>query len=339
MAKRKATKKKNRRSAARTTKRTVKDSVFRYLFSLSEYRVLLVKDLHPEDTDLRAEDVAEITLVPLLTDGRANDLGLKVRGRLIILVEAQSIFTLNIALRLLIYVAQSYEQEIAERELNVYGTKAVTLPKPEFYVVYTGTDDVPDEICLSDLFEKAETAESAESTGSTNTLELTVKVLRGGEPGSITQQYVRFCQIADEQRALYGYSLKTIRETIKICKREGILADFLAQHEKEVVDIMCPIYDAAHQRKLDIRDAREEGREEGERIGYQNGERVGYQNGERIGYQNGERNGREEGRMEMLFTNIQSMAQAFGKTVAECMDILSVKPEDRAILNQRFAAL
>ena len=94
--------------------------------------------------------------------------------------------------------------------------------------------------------------------------------------------------------------------------------------------------------KDDLDERERIGYQNGERIGYQNGERIGYQNGERAGYQNGERagerRGREEGRLDTLFANVLSVAQALGKTFAEAMDILSVTPDDRTVISQRLAA-
>ena len=51
-------------------------------------------------------------------------------------------------------------------------------------------------------------------------------------------QYVEFCKIADEQRALYGLTKQAIQETIRICLERGILVPFLTARQKEIVDIM-----------------------------------------------------------------------------------------------------
>ena len=66
---------------------------------------------------------------------------------------------------------------------------AVTIPRPELYVVYTGNrKDIPEVLYLSDLYEGNGSAE------------VEVKVLRGNGTGDIVDQYVRFCKIADEER-------------------------------------------------------------------------------------------------------------------------------------------
>ena len=47
---------------------------------------------------------------------------------------------------------------------------------------------------------------------------------------------------------------------------------------------------------------------------------------------------RAEGRLDALCENIVSVAQTFGKTLDEAMDILRITPEEREILSQRFSA-
>ncbi len=83
-------------------KRKVKDSVFTFLFSQPEYMLEMYRTLHPEDTDVTEKDCRLLTLKNILTNGLYNDLGFLVRNMLIILVEAQSTFSVNIAFRMLL---------------------------------------------------------------------------------------------------------------------------------------------------------------------------------------------------------------------------------------------
>ena len=241
-------------------KRMVKDSVFTYLFRQPEYARQLYLAIHPEDTDVKEADLKLVTLENVLTTGFYNDLGMQVRGRLILLLEAQSTFSVNIALRMLLYLAGTYKEYVEEHKLDLYGTRAVSIPRPELYVVYTGKrKDVPGSLRLSDLYEGAGSAD------------LTVKVLRGGAAGDILDQYVRFCRIADEQREKHGLTQKAVDETIRICIEENALAPFLASRKKEVLEIMVTLFD--QEKIMEIHDhnvakaARQEGREEGREDG------------------------------------------------------------------------
>ena len=237
-------------------KRSVKDSVFTYLFKQPEYTRQLYLALHPEDTDVKESDFKLVTLENVLTTGFYNDLGIQVRNRLILLVEAQSTFSVNIALRMLLYLAGTYKEYIEEQKLDLYGSHPVEIPRPELYVVYTGDrEEIPEALHLSDLYQGAGSAE------------VEVKVLRDDGTGDILDQYVRFCKIADEQREKYGLTQQAIDETIRICIAENVLAPFLASRQKEVLEIMVTLFD--QEKIAEIHDynvakaARQEGREEG----------------------------------------------------------------------------
>ncbi len=131
-------------------KREIKDSVFTYLFRQPEYMLKLYQTLHPEDTSTTESDLKLITLQNILSTGIYNDLGIQAAEILLILMEAQSKFSINISLRLLLYLAETYKQYVEEHKLDLYAGKAVRIPRPELYVVYTGSkDDLPDVLHLS----------------------------------------------------------------------------------------------------------------------------------------------------------------------------------------------
>ena len=247
-------------------KRDIKDSVFTFLFSDIEYTKQLYLSLHPEDTDIRDEDFRLVTLENILAIGQYNDLGFQVRDKLILLVEAQSTFSPNIPLRMLMYLAKTYNEYIEEHQLSLYREKKVSIPRPELYVIYTGEKEAPDILRLSDMYEGSGSAD------------LTVRVLRDGQPGDILSQYVDFCQVANEQVSLYGRTDEALMSTIQICQERGILVPFLDCRKKEVVDIMTRLFSqekawemelAAHARE-EREEGRKEGREEGEQMGMAN---------------------------------------------------------------------
>ena len=252
-------------------KRNVKDSVFTYLFSDPHYARELYLYLHPEDTGVTEEDCKLVTIQNILSDGQYNDLGLQVRDILLILAEAQSTFSPNLPIRVLLYLAKEYKRYIDEHKLRLYSTKAVTLPRAELYMIYSGNKkDVPDVLRLSDL------------CGGEGGAEVIVKVLRGGD-NSIVGQYVAFCKIADEQRALYGLTKEAIQETIRICLERGILVPFLTAKREEVVDIMEMLFSQEEVWELDrqeiAREARQEGHKEGHKEGRQEGRKEGRKEG------------------------------------------------------------
>ena len=245
-------------------KRNLKDSVFTFLFSQPEYTRELYLALHPEETNVTVDDCKIVTLENILSTGQYNDLGIQVNDRLLLLVEAQSTFSENITLRMLMYLAETYKQYVEEHKLDLYAAKPVNIPKPELYVVYTGQKkDPPETLFLSGLY------------GGGGSAEISVTVRQDTGKSDILDQYVRFCRIADEQRELYGRSQKAIEETIRVCTEAGVLADFLASRKKEVQDIMVTLFDQATVMEIhDYNLAREkmaEGRAEGRIQGHAEG--------------------------------------------------------------------
>lgn len=237
-------------------KYTAKDSVFSFIFKQPENTRQLYLALHPEDTGVTEADCRLVTLEHVLTNGITNDLGFQVRDKLILLVEAQSKFSVNIALRMLLYLAATYKEYVDEQKLDLYGSKPVSIPRPELYMVYTGTPrQLPEIMRLSDMYDGPGGAE------------IEIKVLRGTGEGNIVDQYIRFCEISDAQRKRYGYTTRAVEETLRICGEENILMPFLASRQKEVRDIMVTLFDQErvteiHEYNL-IRDARQEGHTEG----------------------------------------------------------------------------
>ena len=69
-----------------------------------------------------------------------------VKDKLMIFVEAQSTWSINILVRILLYLAMTYQDYINEHRLNVYSTTKIELPIPEFYVIYTGDRQIKKDI-------------------------------------------------------------------------------------------------------------------------------------------------------------------------------------------------
>ena len=215
-------------------KRNIRDSVFGDLFQNKGYLLQMYQTLHPEDASITEDDFTDITIRNVLVNGLYNDLGCIVRGRLIILCECQSRWTLNIIVRALLYMARSYQLYFKERETDLYQSKKVFLPKPELYVIYVGEEkDKPEEISLTKDFFDGEEA----------SIDVKVKVICEGKGTDIINQYILFSKVYGEQQKKYGRTRKAILETIAICKDRNILRDYLRSREKEVVDIMMTLFD------------------------------------------------------------------------------------------------
>jgi len=216
-------------------KRNIKDCVFTDLFSNKKYLRELYLSLHPEDSQVTEDDLTDITIENVLVNNLYNDLGFRVGNRLIILVEAQSTWSPNILIRSLIYVTTTYQKYINEKNLDVYSSKKIDIPKPELYVVYTGDrKERPAELQLSKEF----------FPDSKNiSLDVKVNMIYGDTSDDIISQYVLFTKVYDEQRKLYGRTRQAIEETIYICKEKDVLKEYLENREMEVVTMMMTLFD------------------------------------------------------------------------------------------------
>ena len=215
-------------------KRTSKNSVFLDLFQNKCYLLKLYKTLHPEDTTATEDSLTDVTIENVLTDNLYNDLGFIVNNKLMILIEAQSTWTMNILVRVLLYLAQSYHEYFQRTSQNYYKSKKVKMPKPELYVIFTGNKGrKPDKISLSkEFFEGADID-----------IEVKAKVIYESDTDDIINQYIIFCKVFNEQTKQHGMTQKAVTETIRICKDRNVLREYLFDREKEVVTIMMSLFD------------------------------------------------------------------------------------------------
>ncbi len=247
-------------------KRTIYDSVFTDLFKIPEYTLQLYQALHPEDVAMTEEQIQIVTLENLLLIQPYNDLGFIAGNRLLILVEAQSTWSENILVRVLIFIAQTIQNYIVDTKQNVYGKKKVTFPEPEFYVVFTGErEDKPEELVLSEEF----------FGGHGSALEVRVKMIYDGLEGDIISQYVAFARIYREQYKKHGRTRKAVMETIRICREKDVLKKYLQSREKEVVDIMTILFNQAYAIDAYAEEIRQEGIEKGMERGIEKGRQEG----------------------------------------------------------------
>ncbi len=221
-------------AGASYVKHTAKDSVFTDLFGNTHYLIQLYRALHPEDTVTTEQDIFDVTINNVLTNNQYNDLGFRVGNRLLVLVEAQSTWSVNILIRTLMYLMETLDQYFTENGVDLYRSVKVEIPEPELYVIYTGDKkSVPKQISLKDEF----------FAGKDVAVDAKVKVLTSGESGDIITQYIVFTQVLNEQVKIHGRTRKAIEETIKICKDRNVLRDYLESRSKEVIDIMIALYD------------------------------------------------------------------------------------------------
>jgi predicted transposase/invertase (TIGR01784 family) len=252
-----------------------KSSIFTSLFSDPD----LLRELYCaiEGVSLPKELPVSInTLENVLHMDLYNDISFEIGGKLIVLVEHQSTINPNMAIRLLLYIAELYERMIKGR--TIYSEKPIKIPWPEFYVLYNGTKPFPDNevLKLSDLFEKPHDLGLPEK--SRPLLELEVKVININEGRN--EAIVKRCKKLSEYSSFiakvrsyweeFGNLEKAIKETIKYCHRHGILKEYLEIHGSEVLSMLYTEWNMEDALAVRYEEGHEKGHEEGERKGEQN---------------------------------------------------------------------
>ena len=150
--------------------RKYKDSVFTDLFGsdrdgkknfLELYNGLSGSDYRLEEVTLERK-IIEQSLYKTYN----NDVSWEIDGKLIVLVEHRSTINENMPFRCLEYVTRIYEGIFPQKKR--YAENVFKIPNPDFYVVYVGKKDLPQEqeLRLSDAFYKKDSS----------SLELIVKV-------------------------------------------------------------------------------------------------------------------------------------------------------------------
>ncbi len=234
-------------------KRNIKSSVFTHLFSISKYKKELYLSLYPKDENIDEKDIKTWTLSSIFTNIQINDLGLLVKNKLLVLVEAQSIWTLNILPRMIEYIGESFNRYVLETNQNIYGTKKVVLPKPELYVLYTGSKIIKEKfISLKKEF-----------FNNNCSIDVKVNIITLNNSSRVVKEYIKFAKIIDTNTKKYGYTKKSINETIDYCIKKNILREYLTEYKKEVYNIMTSVYDQKTATEMFERALRAEGIQQG----------------------------------------------------------------------------
>jgi predicted transposase/invertase (TIGR01784 family) len=211
--------------------------------------------------------VAINTLENVLYKARMNDISFTIGGALVVLIEHQSTINENMPLRLLLYIAKLYEKITGEKDL--YRQKRISLPQPEFIVLYNGMAPCPDEkiLSLSDSFHDRAELGLARDTAF---LELTAKVynINRGHNEPIVRRcktlegYSAFIAAVREHEGKGNSRDEAIKLAVKDCIERNILKEFLETHATEVANMLITEWNWDDAFVMQREEGRQEGREE-----------------------------------------------------------------------------
>lgn len=185
------------------------------------------------------------------------------------LYEHQFTYSPNLPLRFLMYISDIYSE--ITREENLYGTRLIPIPTPQFVVFYNGEQEQPERwvLKLSDAYMVKE-----------EEVLLEVKVLMLNVNKGHNEGLLSACKTLREY-AEYVFRVRkkakemeleeAVEQAITECIREGILAEFLKKNRAEAKSVSIYEYDMEKHMRMERAEAREEGKREGIKEGMEKG--------------------------------------------------------------------
>jgi predicted transposase YdaD len=244
-----------------------KDSLFSFLFSDPD----ILRELYCALENVSLSENVPVTINTLsdvLFIERVNDISFEIGGKLVVLIEHQSTINPNMSVRLLLYISRIYEKIIGEK--NIYTTKAITIPRPEFFVLYNGKAAYPDQktIRLSDAFESTVALGFPEKESPALELEVKVININEGRNELIAKKcktlegYMGFIGKVRELEKGSEDREETMRKAVLYCRDNDILKEFLEKNGTEVMNMLMTEWKMEDALAVRYEEGREEGREE-----------------------------------------------------------------------------
>ena len=252
-------------------KRVVKDTVFTAMFEHPRFIKQLCDALLPEK-NIQEEEIEILTLHNVFCHGIHNDLGFCAQDKIIVLCEAQSTWSENILIRMLLYLAETIRNYVDQRNINLYTSTLAEFPQIHLYVIYTGSrTSVPDSLNFETCF----------PSGSLK-LNFTIHVISKSTGDDLVSQYNEFSRIQTEQNRLHSDSPETAaRNILDECKKRRLLSEFIEMRGEDFMDITTLLFDQDTVTRIAVNDAHRKGKAEGKAEGIEEGVEIGFEKGEK----------------------------------------------------------
>lgn len=287
--------------------RKFRDTLFKVVFSRPKYSELIANELLRPAKKFAASEIETVTLHSTIEGGAHNDLGLLMRGNVLLLVEAQTSHISNIALRCLEYTVDTLRQiRPAEFRGKLSQKKQLRLPSINLYVLYS-KPGAKESIELL----------SSQCDGPTD-VEARVHVITASSNSGVSADYFRACGI-------YSSAWKEVRDmgedNMSQSTRENLVADLTIQRCLEA-GIFVDVF----------RDCADEVRSAIANMAYEDDI---FEAGKDEGMEQGIATGREHARYEMAAEILKAVGN--GLTTEEAkrqLAILKFTPEEMAVARE-----
>ena len=193
-----------------------------------------------------------------------NDISFLIDGRLS-LYEHQSTYSPNLPLRFLFYISHLYSR--MTKDDNLYGTKKVHIPEPEFVIFYNGREEMPERqvLKLPDMYTTKDKQVRLE-------LEAVMLNISGENNHKLKaachtlREYAIYTDKIRKYTEIMGLS-DAVERAIQECIEQGVLKDFLERHRTEAKAMSIFEYD----QEKHMRQEREAAWEDGHLAGIEDG--------------------------------------------------------------------
>lgn len=246
-----------------------KDRLFRKLFGDEKYKENLLSLYNAlNDTYYDNVDDLEITTIDdVIYLGMKNDVSCAIDNRMA-LYEHQSSFNPNMPLRGFMYFGKLYNKHIKENEHNIYSSKLIKIPTPQYYVFYNGLENYPDRtiLKLSDAFQIQQSGNNFEWT----TIMLNINIGKNKilmDRCKTLREYAILVAKIREYQKIYSEPEVAITAAIDECIEKNILYDFLLEHKAEVIDMCLTEYNEKEVMEMFKQESFEDGKLVGRREG------------------------------------------------------------------------
>ncbi len=230
-----------------TINRKYKDNLFRLLFGGEDGKRDLL-ELYNAVTGSNYQDANDLeimTISNVIYMGMKNDIAVMIDNQLA-LYEHQSSFNPNMPIRGFMYFGKLYDKYIKQNGYNIYGSKLIPLPKPQYIVFYNGKVDRPDseKLKLSSAFPNKAVDLDIEKEFEWTATMLNINYGRNVDIVRHCKKLQDYTIFVDKvKQYVNGMPLEdAVQLAVDECIRENVLREFLIRHKAEVIDVCITEY-------------------------------------------------------------------------------------------------
>ncbi len=246
------------------TNRVYKDSLFKRIFGREEHKDWLLSLYNAvNNSNCTEEDILEITTIDnIIYLNMKNDVSFLIDSQMN-LYEHQSTYNPNMPLRGLFYFSNLYQAYLTKMDLNLFSSKLLKIPTPQFIVFYNGLSKQPDKstLKLSDAFMHPLLEPQNPDFEWTATM---LNINRGHNSELMgkcraLKEYSLFVDRVRENIAKGLSKVDAVNEAVEYASREDFLDGLFKKERSEVLQVSLTEFDMEEYGRHQYRDGHEDG--------------------------------------------------------------------------------